>query len=98
MLFFSWGCTDTLGAYANKQKHQHTNFTLEDAGFFIFMERPYIGASPDPIVTCECCGMGTVEVKCPFCYKDGFPEDDNPSKFCMTKDSSGMASHMAILV
>ena len=37
-----------------------------------------------------------MEVKCPFCYKDCFPEDDNLSNFCMTKDSSGMASYMAI--
>ena len=74
-----------------RMKDQHTEFILEDAGLFISMERPYIGASPDAIVTCECCGKGTVEVKCPFCFKDGFPEDDNPSNFCMTKESSGIA-------
>ena len=99
--FLRWGCTHEKGAleaYANKQKHQHTNFILEDAGLLISMERPYIGASPDAIVTCECFEKGTVEVKCHFCYKDCFPEDDNPSNFCMTKDSSGMASYMAISV
>ena len=28
---------------------------------------PYIGASPDGFFTCECCGMGILEVKSPHC-------------------------------
>lgn len=31
---------------------------------------PHLGASPDGIVECLCCGKGVCEIKCPFCYKD----------------------------
>jgi len=46
--------------------------------------RPYIGASPDGLVSCSCCGDGVLEVKCPFSVKDKFPENDQAS-FCMRK-------------
>jgi len=77
-----------LEAYIHERTQHHKNLNISDAGLFVSLERPYIGASPDAIVSCNCCGKGTVEVKCPFCYKEGLP-DDNPSNFCMTKDSSG---------
>ena len=46
--------------------------------------RPYIGASPDEIVCCSCCGEGVLEVKCPLCVKEIFP-DEELNGFCMTK-------------
>ena len=27
---------------------------------------PYLGASPDDIVSCSCCGVGCLEIKCPY--------------------------------
>ncbi|CAM4322044.1 unnamed protein product [Leuciscus chuanchicus] len=38
--------------------------------FFVNLAFPQVGASPDAIVTCTCCGKGCVEVKCPAKYKD----------------------------
>ena len=29
-----------------------------------------MGASPDGIVQCDCCGKGVVEIKCPFSCRD----------------------------
>ena len=31
---------------------------------------PHLGATPDGIVQCMCCGKGVVEVKCPHNCKD----------------------------
>lgn len=31
----------------------------------------YLGATPDLLVECSCCGSGVVEVKCPWKVKDG---------------------------
>ena len=46
-----------------EQSHHHTNLKTNNAGLFISMERPYIGTSPDAIVTCD--GLGkVVEIKC----------------------------------
>lgn len=86
-----WGCAhekEALEAYIRMQEDQHTNFATEEAGLFVSTERPHTGASPDSIITCECCGKGTVEVKCPFCFKEGIPDHDK--NFCMTKDTTGI--------
>ena len=45
-----------------------------------------MGASPDGVVQCCCCGIGSLEVKCPFSCKEKLP-DDNNSTFCMIKQS-----------
>ena len=66
---------------------QHQDFKVEDAGLFIDHLNPFLGASPDGIAQCACCGHGVVEVKCPFCFKDDIPEDDK--KFCMAVNSEG---------
>ncbi|XP_041931080.1 uncharacterized protein LOC121694797 isoform X2 [Alosa sapidissima] len=44
----------------------HNNLKVDTAGFRISQERPYIGVSCDGYVSCECCGNGVVEAKCPF--------------------------------
>ena len=36
-------------------------------------EYPHIGASPDLIVECDCCGPSLVEIKCPFTSRDEKP-------------------------
>lgn len=62
-------------------KELHDNATVSKAGLFIDAVRPYIGASPDGIVNCNCCGQGVI---CPYFVKEGLPEDDMGG-FCMTK-------------
>ena len=49
------------------------------------MERPYLGASPDGIIKCNCCGKGVLEVKCPFYIKEGLQDDPDQTEFCMMK-------------
>ena len=48
-----------------KAKKTHTYLRVVKAGVFVDPERPFIGASPDGLVECECCGKGVIEVKCP---------------------------------
>ncbi|XP_068686439.1 uncharacterized protein [Montipora foliosa] len=48
----------------------HENFQIFDSGLWINKDFPYFGASPDGIVSCDCCGIGLCEIKCPFCHKD----------------------------
>lgn len=38
---------------------------------------PYFGASPYGVVSCACCGLGCIEIKCSFCAKDAGLEDMN---------------------
>ena len=47
-----------------------------------------MGASPDRIVTCECCGRGVLEVKHPFSCKDKtFLEATAETRFFLTKQN-----------
>ena len=59
-----WGCRHeqlALEIYSNKT--QHENMKLSKCGFFISTEYPFLGASPDGVVECSCCGSGVCEVK-----------------------------------
>lgn len=52
----------------------HTSLNISQAGFRVSVDRPYIGVSCDAYVSCECCGRGVVEVKCPLKWVDVSPE------------------------
>ena len=41
----------------------HKNFEVEESGLFISTDYPFIGASPDGLVTCDCCSDGVCEIK-----------------------------------
>lgn len=53
-------------AYIAAQSRHHRSFKAENCGIFIDLAKPYLAASPDMLVNCECCGHGTLEVKCPL--------------------------------
>lgn len=43
----------------------HSNVNIRECGLFIHPQQPYMGASPDGICSCDCCGDRLVEIKCP---------------------------------
>ena len=60
-----WGCQHeklALDAYRVMTEKQHLNFRMVNCGLFIPTDDPFIGASPDSLISCECCGEGCVEV------------------------------------
>ena len=68
-----WGCCHekkALKVYTNVEGSSHDNFKVTECGFFIRLDFPYLGSSPDAIVECDCCGKGCVEIKCPYCIRD----------------------------
>ena len=74
----AWGCgheKDALEEYQKRMETTHDGFKMETSGFVISDKFPFIGASPDSIVECNCCGKGTVEVKCPYCVRDKLVEE-----------------------
>ena len=60
-----------IRAYEAKMKAAHKNFKLERCGLFINQEYPFLHATPDFLVSCDCCGLGCGEVKCPFTLQHG---------------------------
>ena len=67
-----WGCSHegaVINAYTEFMKKGHSDFKCSKNGLFISEECPFIGASPDGMTDCLCCGAGVLEVKCPYCIR-----------------------------
>ena len=61
-----WGCQHeqlALEIYSETHKRDHQGLKLFTCGLFICADYPFLGASPDGLVECKCCGQGTCEVK-----------------------------------
>ena len=82
-----YGCKyeeSAIKAYEQVMKEHHVNFELKRCGLFINKEYPYIHATPDFLVSCDCCGLGCGEVKCPISIKNGdFEEYSRKSTACL---------------
>lgn len=68
-----WGCEHEETArdrYRKEQESSHHNFKCAKSGLVLNPKYPHLGASPDAVVSCDCCGEGCVEIKCPFCIRD----------------------------
>ena len=48
------------------------NCTSTESGFYISHEEPFLGATPDALIHCDCCGDGCLEIKSPFMGKEKF--------------------------
>ena len=46
------------------------NFKVKECGMFVNQEYPWLHATPDFLCSCDCCGEGCGEIKCPYCLKD----------------------------
>ena len=84
----SWGCQheqDTKNIYFKACKVKHVDFSVMDSGLVINSQWPYIGASPDGLINCTCCGKGALEIKCPFCHPETSLQvaATNDNKFCL---------------
>ena len=69
----TWGCDhekDAVTAYQTQMATTHEDFNVTTCGFYISAEHPFLGASPDALTECKCCGLGVVEVKCPLCAEE----------------------------
>ena len=44
----------------------HKNFKTDECGPFVSPEHIYMADSPDAVVSCEYCGEGLIEIKCPL--------------------------------
>lgn len=68
-----WGCDHEKEAkkqYVETMMECHENCACRDSGLVINPEYPYIGATPDGIASCLCCGEVILEIKCPYCARD----------------------------
>lgn len=68
----SWGKKQEGAArarYAAEATSGHPGLTITDSGLVINPTWPWLGASPDGLLSCQCCGLGVLEVKCPYSHR-----------------------------
>ncbi len=89
----SWGCKHEKKVrdfYVKTMKKNHPRFSMMDSGLTINPKWSYIGASPDSVVNCDCCGQGVMEIKCPYCHRnDGIAESSEDKRFFLKRNSDG---------
>ena len=86
-----WGCKHENVAresYIDLMKGKHQDFFVEEAGLFIHPQFPHLGATPDGILSCACCGVGVLEIKCPYCVRNE-PLSDERKNFCLQMTEDG---------
>ena len=70
---------------------KHNNLSLNESGLFINPQFHQFGATPYGIICCECCGVGVLEVKCPYRTRNNLLTDEMPLKknFCLQLSEDG---------
>ena len=88
-----WGLdneTKAQKAYLSVQIGNHQNFKLTGSGLVINTAYPHLGATPDGCATCDCCGYGLIEIKCPFsCAEKKFEDACKTSGFFLDRLADG---------
>ena len=88
-----YGCEhedDTRKVYCEVMNKEHKSFSVTKCGLFLGVSQPFIGASPDGMVHCACCGKEALEIKCLYSCKDKILDKACKKKsFCLlSKDSN----------
>lgn len=95
----TWGKnheSEAMKAYEERMVCQHVNFHVEKCGLMINPTMPHLGASPDGISKCDCCGTGLIEIKCPYKGKEK-PINEikfENAQFYLKSDGSLKENHM----
>ena len=71
----AWGVKhgkDANKAFMSDVASQHEGglHGFKECGLFIKSGYPYLAAFPDGLFNCKCCGLATIEVKCPYSVRD----------------------------
>ena len=51
------------------EERSHANVEVSECGLYISEDYPFLAASPDGIVECDCCSPSLIEIKCPYNYR-----------------------------
>ena len=69
----AWGLemeSIAVAAYVKAMEAEHKDFQFFKAGLILNNKWPFLGASPDGLICCKCCGEGVLEVKCPYSCRE----------------------------
>ena len=75
--------------YSKMMEADHIDFSILCSGLWLNTDYPHLGATPDALVSCSCCGEGLLEVKCPYKYKVADPATVKDKNFCLQPNGKG---------
>ena len=58
-------------------KKKYKTFVISECGLFVEKKNCFIVASPDHLLTCDCCENAHVEIKCFFTVNFEKPDEQN---------------------
>ena len=67
----SWGMENEEVArreYELVSRGKHSFLQIKATGLHVSAKYPHLGASPDGLLTCTCCGDGLLEIKCLYSF------------------------------
>ncbi|KAK6169729.1 hypothetical protein SNE40_020722 [Patella caerulea] len=79
--------------YSHIQSKLHQNLTVVETGFHVKAAYPFLGASPDGLVSCSGHPTRVLETKCPFKYKDGLVKWEEDKDFPLNKNYEFKTNH-----
>nr|XP_055074608.1 uncharacterized protein LOC129454122 [Misgurnus anguillicaudatus] len=79
--------------YIKEMKAKHQNFNVDLCGLVMLPGNPHLGASPDGIANCTCCGKVAVEIKCPYKYREGLKGISEDPYFCLDENFQLKKAH-----
>ena len=72
-----------------KSVGQHENLQVQKSGLVINKSYAHLGASPDGIVTCDCCNERLLEIKCPYTHmNDSIDKICEDTRYHLYKDNN----------
>lgn len=60
--------------YVNELSPRHENLRCKPSGLVVNPRYPHLGASPDGVISCSCCGTWILEIKCPYSGRHSHPD------------------------
>ena len=88
-----WGKTYETQArmeYVNVIETKHTSFKVEITGLHVNPQYPHLGAAPDGLILCSCCGNELLEIKCPYSKRDLDPTQIVDTSFYLKPTENGL--------
>lgn len=80
-------------SYKKIISNTHADVKVLETGFHVRAIMPFLGASPDGLVSCSCHPHRVLEIKCPFKYQHGFKSWENDKDFPVTRENQMKKNH-----
>ena len=83
-----------LMMYDSAQREFHMNYERCVSRLIVSKTHPHIAGSQDGFSRCDCCGVTSIEVKCPYTYRNVHPtEIFGVASTCFTIDGQLRTNH-----